>query len=552
MTFCLALLFSGNTVFAQGTPYKARPVDKAEAAKAGQIAQLLQGGNLGDTEKTTVDNYLKNYFFARWTDEANAADMIKYRRELNDLIASSGGQGKTYILAQSARYLTAMAGAKTIYPACRYNAMLALGELDVAKGQDDRPVPYPEALPMLVKAYQKKDAADMTNEAVRLAAILGIRRHVLLGIADENVLDSQVLPLLTQLALDTPHKNPQEGVADEIDPNAIVISTEPSASSTSEPQRTIELQDWFRLRAIQALGALTASKNQDEIIQTLLTIIEDPNESPVIRYEAAFSLSKFNLAGTDPAHVVAALLAMGIAACDDGISYMMAQSTSQQTMGGTSGMGMSGGMGMSSGGMSMSGSSGMMSSGGGGYSGMTGSAGGSMGQAEADQINNSIARIKYGFSPIIACATGPNYKSGGGLIGAGFKDEQTVQLAKDMMKSLQDCITYLEKGDPDAARRARAAGMNMMGGAPGRRGSSSSGMMGPSGSSSGMPGGMGTAADVKNMPKVTKVEIDQQLKKVKNELTTLQSTSTYKIPEKPKTTRTPSAPAASAPAASTP
>ena len=507
IAFCLVLPFSGNTIYAQGTPYKARPVDMAEAAKAGQVAQILQSGNLGDTEKTTVDNYLKNYFFARWTDEANAADLVKYRREQNDLIASSGAQGKAYLLAQTARYLTAMAGAKTIYPACRYNAMLALGELDVAKGQDDRPVPYPEALPMLVKAYQKRDAADMTNEAVRLAAILGIRRHAFLGIADENVLDSQVLPLLTQLALDTPHKDSQKGVADEIDPNAIVISTEPSASNTSEPQRTVELQDWFRLRAIQALGALTASKKQGEIVQTLLTLIEDANESPVVRYEAAFSLSKFNLAdaGADPAHVVAALLAMGIAACDDGISFMTAQSTSQQTMGGTSGMGMSG--------SSMGGSSEM--------------GGNTIGQTEADQINNSIARIKYGFSPIIACATGPNYRAGGGLIGADFKDEHTIQLAKDMLKSLQDCVTYLEKGDPDAAKRLRdlarsGGGDTTGGGTQGRRGSSAGG------SASGTIGGTGTpTAEVKNMPKVTKIEIEQQLKKVKNELTTLLNTSTY-------------------------
>jgi len=479
--------------------YKSLPVD--DSLKSQPITQLLNGG-LDDAAKTSIKNYFTKYFFARWTVEANADQLKKFRQELDDLLRGTNGEGKNYALKASEFYLRQIYDSPNFFPACRYNAILSLGSLNNS-----------DSLNALVSAYTPKDdaekakrLADPAYEAIRVGALLGIMRHVQSGIADENLRDGKIVPLLIDIASDTPHKE-QEGNVDETD-NSITVTTETSAIGTKEPQRTIEQHDWFRERAIQMLGNLKASKEQAKIVETLLSLMKDKNEKPEIRYEAAFALSQLDIAASGVAidKVTDALLTLSVNVCDDGIQFMISEMASQQfagstggTSGGTMG-GMSGGMGMDSGGYggSMSGGTGVTS------------------QAQADQINNSISQIKYGFSSVLACVAGPDYKKGGLMTADAVKNTPSLEVLVNLNKVINESITFLEKGDPDAEKRKKEmSSLNTM--------SSESGMS--------SMGGTGTATvSIKNQPKVTMREIDDQLKTLKNELDLLQKTLNNPVP----------------------
>ena len=486
----------------------------SEAQNTGEVTRLLQnGGNLDDAGKTTINNYLQRYYFARWTDIKNAGDLAKYRREMQTFVDSiSNPQGKEFLLSRLSYYLYGFASKKDFYPGCRYNAIIALGELD--SGQTDgHPVPYLRALALLLRAYNNKgDADDMANEAIRLGALLGIRRHVILGITNVAARDEQVAKLLMSIAADTPFKKDVTEEGANAGPNDVVVLTaQSSAEKTSEPQRTIDQHNWFRNRAINTLGYLSGAgkPTQEAIIDTLLARIEDEMETPSIRYQSAYSLSQFNKAIMESPDLMKrttnALLVLGLVVYEDGIQTMMAERSTQQTVGSMSGsmMGM-GGSGMSS---PMGGGDTSMSSG-----SMMGS-GTAMGQVQADQINNSLIQIKDGLSSIIACIQGPDLRSGGLANSDAVKDSPYHEVLLGLNKTIADCVKFLDEGDPDAAKRAKEAAARLA--ATSMMDSSSSGDT-----------GMTPTVTVKNQPKVTMKEIEDRLKIVRVEIAYLQNIMT--------------------------
>ncbi|MDR1493938.1 MAG: hypothetical protein LBT05_14650 [Planctomycetaceae bacterium] len=446
-------------------------------------------------DANAAKNYLTNYFFARWTDEKNANNLKEYRAELDRLIQGASGSGKEKALNGAAGNLKRIYESPNLYPACRYHAISAFGALESEKG-----VLWAKTLPYLASAYRpqsgdtNKDAAernkrlaDPAYEAIRLGALLGIVRHVQMGIKDEKVRDNQVAPLLIDLAADTPHKDQKENDDTE---NSITVTIDTSAVGTNEPQRTVEQHDWFRLRAIQALGYLKASQEQQKIIETLLTLMKNKKERPDIRYEAAFSLSQLDIvgAGVSLDKATDALVTLGINVCDDGIQFMIREMTSQQVVGST-GVGMGG-----------------MDAGYGGGSLGLGSDGATTSQTQADQINNSISQIKYGFSGILACVVGQDYKKGGLTTLDAVKNTPSLEeVLVNMSKAVGECIEFLEKGDPEAAKRRTAA--------------LATGIDGMTSSTS-----MTATVTVKNQPKVTMNEINTRLASLRKDLEILQKT----------------------------
>ena len=484
-----------------------KPVS-GEAQNAGEVTRLLQsGGNLDDAGTTTVNNYLQRYYFARWTDPKNAGELAKYRREMQTFVDGiSSQQGKEFLLSRLSYYLYGFASKKDFYPGCRYNAIIALGELD--SGQTDgRPMPYLRALALLLRAYNNKgDADDMANEAVRLGALLGIRRHVIIGITNVAARDEQVAKLLMSIAADTPYSKDESEESTKTGPSdVVVLAAQSNAEKTSEPQRTVDQHNWFRNRAINTLGYLSGAgkATQDAIIDTLLARIEDELETPSIRYQSAYSLSQFNKTIMEsPDHMkrtTNALLVLGFVVYEDGIQTMMAERSTQQTIGSMSGgMGVGGGMNPMGGGDTSMSSDSMM---GGGMA---------MGQVQADQINNSLIQIKDGLSSMIACIQGPDLRSGGLANTDAVKDSPYHEVLLGLNKSIADCAKFLDEGDPDAAKRAKEAAARM----------AASSMDGGSSSSD---TGMTPTVTVKNQPKVTMKEIDERLKIFKGEIEYLQN-----------------------------
>jgi hypothetical protein len=494
-------------VMAQGTGQQAQTSNAIAQNQVdpGEVTRVLQGGVPDDAGKATVTNFLRG-FFTRWMDPNNAAELGRYRREIQPLIDSvTNPQGKDYLLSQFANYLYGFANKKDVYPAFRYNAVLALGELDLGQ-TNNIPTPYPRALEALYRIYEDKgDGKDMAREAIRLGALLGIRRHVVLGIANVQTRDERIAPLLMQIAADTPYrkdgKDDSAGIAVSTlstpwpeDDDVLVLSVNPNAEKTSEPQRTIEVHNWFRNNAIETLGHLYGAgiAAQNEIVDTLLTRIEDDLELPSLRYQSAYSLSRFNRTIENSPDLLKrttqALLTLGLVVHDDGIQTMMEEQSTQQTIGS-----------MSTGGMGTTGEMGGMGSGG---------MASPVGQAQADQINNSLIQIKDGFTSISSCIQGA-----GGLLNSDVvKNTPYHQILSELNKIIADSVKFLDEGDPEAARRARAAaelGRGMDGTTMG-----------------GMRGGTSvttTTTTVRNPPKVTMREIEDRLKLVKRNIETLQN-----------------------------
>ena len=509
----LIATFLLSPVFAQGTGQQARTSNQNQVDQA-EVVRLLQSGVPDDAGKTTVTAFLRGYF-ARWRDPNNAAELNRFRREIQSVINSvSNPQGKDYLLGQFANYLYGLANAKDLYPACRYNAVLALGELDVSQA-DNVITPYPRALDALYKIYgDKGDGQDMAHEAVRLGALQGIRRHVILGIANVQTRDERIAPLLMKIAADTPYKKDATAAganSKDDDDDVLVLSVNPNAEKTSEPQRTVDIHNWFRNTAIETLGYMSNAgvPAQNAIIDTLLTRIQDDLELPSIRYQCAYSLSRFNRTiESSPdllKRTVQALLTLGLVVHDDGIQTMIEEQSTTQTVGSvsTGGMGGAGGMG----GMGMGGGMGGMGSDMGGMSpggGMASPAG----QTQADQINNSLIQIKDGLSSISACIQGPDSRSVGLMNSDIVKNTPYHQILLGLNKTINQCVKFLDEGDPEAAQRAKAASELSRGmGSMGMSDSMSSGMT-----------GMQTATPAKNQPKVSMKEIEDRLRIVKRDV----------------------------------
>ena len=510
VTALLIVAFLLSPGFAQGTGQPARTSTQNQAVDSGEVVRLLQSGVPDDAGKTVVTAFLRN-FFARWTDPNNAAELGRFKREIQPVINSvSNAQGKDYLLGQFAGGLLNFANNKNYYPASRYNAVLALGELDV----DGNSTYYPRVLEALYKIYdplydlnedeqaakRSENEQDPAREAVRLGALLGIRRHVILGITNTQTRDGRIAPLLMKIAADTPYKKDAKdgetaGANSNEDDDVVVLSVNPLAEKSFEKQRTVEIHNWFRNNAIETLGFMSNASvsTQNEIISTLLTRIQDDAELPSIRYQCAYSLSRFNRTiESSPDDLLKrttqALLTLGLAVYDDGIQTMIAEQSTTQTYGT---MPTAGGMGGPGGGMSD-------------MSGMgAGNMNSAAGQTLADQINNSLIQIKDGFSSISACVQG----TGGLMNSDAVKNTPYHEVLFGLNKTIVECVKFLDDGDPAAKQRTQSAEQSARG----------MDAMGP-GSGSGTQ-----TTTAKNQPKVSMKEIEERLKIVKKNIEDLQN-----------------------------
>jgi hypothetical protein len=268
-------------------------VDASQKNQESQIMRIVKKGTFEGDEQATFDAFFKTYFFRNWAEAAAWADpsftpksnVQDPRTKLRNYFKQSGSsQVHDYLLALSMNFLKILAE-KNFHPAARYNAMLAIGELNDSEpaGVNSPVVPHAGALAVLVESLKKGP-----SDALRVAALRGLLRHCGLGIADAKFRDTEVIPALLEVAKSRPPK-----------------------------ERSPEGHAWMRTLAIESLAALhspgvasVAAVGPNGVLDAMVKIVGDPASPPAVRCAAARALGGINPApkfGTTPAQLVVLL-----------------------------------------------------------------------------------------------------------------------------------------------------------------------------------------------------------------------------------------------------
>ena len=254
------------------------------------ITKLLRNQAPPAADLTTLQTYLQEYGLARWTVKAHEHEVRQFRQELRTNFRRIRSQQAYDQVNDLALRMLGDMTKGNYHPVARINAMLAIGDLNVREPArtTEEAVPLAAALQFMLQAYNDPGQIDV----VRLAAMLGILRHVSLGIAD-----AQVLPIMLELA------------------------------KTNQPPdgRSAEGHAWFRVRAMETLGALAATGQQGEVAKTLGDVAGD-EESPLwVRCTAARCLGQLNYAdpaGMAPGDFIAKLTQLAIAICNQEVATL--------------------------------------------------------------------------------------------------------------------------------------------------------------------------------------------------------------------------------------
>ena len=442
----LCLVLSAGAAFAQ--EYAEANVDDS---LAGQKAAVVGSG-----DSAQIKNFLTKYYIARWTVRANARDLVKYRQELVQDGASLTGAEQTAFLKEAVSALRGYAGSNKCYPACRLNAVLAIGELNTATGDRSTPdTPYAGAIPDLGRMVT---ASGDVPDYVRYGALIGLVRHAQLGIQDEKL--RNVVKTIFARVLDKQY--------------------------AVDAKLRDEIYDCFTENAIIGLASFKSpegSKGGTGTLDLFRQMIEDKNASIQLRCAAASGIGDMNLDGVqnyDFVGLARSLVMLARDLCIEESGYIDSELVRDQVksaaaggMGGGMG-GMSGGMGGMSGGMGgMGGGMGDMGGGMGGMGvsgGMSGGMGGGMGGTIQNQksMEAIVARIQYGFECIQIGIKGK--KSGGsGVLGKlDANDEaqaEVVEMLNDALDEIAGTNKFIAEGPTTSSGMfGGTSGMGGMGG----------------------------------------------------------------------------------------
>jgi hypothetical protein len=272
--FLAALMILGDMrsgyVFAQAgnadeTSWKEDTVDDAQRRSQGAIVTILlakEGKFTGQSQQNDFDKYYQTYALPRWTQIKNLGSLSVYRKELvsRDL-SQAKSQVHDHLNDLVLEYMEKLIKPNSGYhPSVCYNAMLAIGSLNSVEGTP--PTPLDRAMPILLVAVND----PMQSEPMKIAALIGINRHVSLGVNNQQT-QNQILALMIKLA-----------GAD--------------MAETPDPGR-----EWMRKQAVEILGLLGNAGGNNQVIKTLSKIIGDAKISLYTRCAAAESFGKLKFTG---------------------------------------------------------------------------------------------------------------------------------------------------------------------------------------------------------------------------------------------------------------
>lgn len=425
----LVLFLCVGAAAAQG--YKEAKVDDSFAAKKDAV---LNGGNAAE-----VKEFLTKYYLARWTVQANGSQLHVFREELiADGARLTGGAQETF-LKEAVDALTKYAASKDCYPACRYNAVLAIGTLDVkaAPERNASGTPYAGAIkPLASFCTSDKEFPDY----VRLGALVGLTRHAALGIEDET-LRNGVRKVFSEM-LDEKY-------------------------ATAKKLRP-EIGEWFQARALEGLTSFKTPEGPDGptgTLDLLKKIVDNDKLDFDLRASAARGIGAMDLTKTANWDFVALATSLTTLARDFCVSesaridseLLREQvKSAAATTGATTG-GMGGGPGAAMGGMS---------------GGPGGAMGGMGGQQSQKSLEAMVARVQHGFGAVQAAIKG----AGGGSGALAVLDEKNEKAAaaKEMLNEtlaeIENTNKFIVEGPKNPTGMAGMTGANYAAAQGGRGG----------------------------------------------------------------------------------
>ncbi len=287
LTGCLTVLAQGDVQY-KSDPIAADLVDtkSKDVRKLVSDTNKMLRGSIPFTQ-ATLDRWYGGRWLPLMTSPANIGRLADGRRQLiKDLnIAAETPEVHAHLtklfydfgrkVAQQAE-----APGDNYHPAVRFNGVLLLGELNdqeaVLSGGDRRPpVPYRNAFgPLVIYAADEKQA-----DAVRLAALLGVKRHVEL-----RTMFPQVAGQLASEERETVLRNMVQ----------LVAADQPPAG------RTREGHDWMRTIAAETLGLLGTPGQNAIAVQGLTRLVGQSDADLSARCAAAKALGQIDFGTSKP------------------------------------------------------------------------------------------------------------------------------------------------------------------------------------------------------------------------------------------------------------
>lgn len=267
--------------------YDELPVDETLRKSANTISGILMAGKFdGDAQKNTFDEFYRNYFLPRWTQAKNIGSLPALRKEMR---ISHLGRRSSNTMAHdhlNGLVLDFMKKLATgpYHPTVQLNAMYLIGELNSV--EQPAPVPLPEALEVLIGAVESAKLPD----AIRVAAMVGIQRHVSLGGQSAEVRKT-------------------------LNANLLKLATGELPEGLAAPGR-----EWILGQAIETLGMLGSVSEDGVVAKQMIKTVANPNLSFSTRTIAAESLGNLIYAGDtgiSPVEATAVLGQFAIDACTE-------------------------------------------------------------------------------------------------------------------------------------------------------------------------------------------------------------------------------------------
>ena len=248
---------------APAEPYIEDKVDP-KPAKRLDILGLLRKGPVTADEWAKIEKYYRDYALPRWTVIANRAEVSKWRVELATDVAVAKSPVRERLLLELLLPKLVDMVKKNYHPVARVNAMLMIGRLNAEEPENlwsaEPPVPLPQAQAHLFAALGDPQLPD----AVKVAALVGIKRHAELGAVTTTEQKTAAADAL--LALATTEAGP--------------AGRSPAAHA------------WMRALAIDALGALKDPGAGGKVSNALLGIAGQAGAPFLLRCAAAGALGR--------------------------------------------------------------------------------------------------------------------------------------------------------------------------------------------------------------------------------------------------------------------
>jgi hypothetical protein len=274
--------------------YKSEEVTEGLRTKRMDINRLLRGGSIPNDQRAMFEQYYKEYALARWTslrfEDMN--QLPNWRRELrNEFWNAKGTEAHRELAALVLDYLGTIAADPGYHPAARYNALVAIGDLNAqeAPSRTEAPTPLPEAIPVLLKALADANQNQRGRDAVQMAAMLGLERQAKLRREDPQFRRDQLIPPMLALA-----------------------------QTKTAQGRVPEGHAWVRAKAINILGDLGQLGEQNAVVKALKAILTDRDEDLLVRSAAARAVGRLSYPadhGLDVWQLVAGLGELASDAC---------------------------------------------------------------------------------------------------------------------------------------------------------------------------------------------------------------------------------------------